>query len=136
MCTFLYPCRPDTFVFSKGEQLEVAMRVVNHGEDAYQAKVYLPQPPGLQYTIVQSRDNISAVSCSPRHQGTKTTLICDIGNPLKMHTGVCIYQCVIVNYMTTNKHTHKTTFSVTQNLLEHIHALPSSLFPSLVLSPL
>ncbi|XP_045133240.1 integrin alpha-PS2-like isoform X2 [Portunus trituberculatus] len=78
---------PDTFTFGKKEQLEVVVRVMNHGEDAYQASVFLPEPPGLQYNIFEARDNTS-VTCSPRYTAGTTTLVCDIGNPLKMLTGV------------------------------------------------
>ncbi|KAG0700605.1 Integrin alpha-PS2 [Chionoecetes opilio] len=78
---------PDTFAYGKKDQLEVSVRVMNHGEDAYQATVFLPEPQGLQYNIFEARDNTS-VTCSPRYQGDATTLVCDIGNPLKMHTGV------------------------------------------------
>ncbi|XP_069186792.1 integrin alpha-PS2 isoform X4 [Procambarus clarkii] len=78
---------PDTFIFRKKEQLEVDVRVVNHAEDAFEARVYIPIPTGLLYNTFTAKDNTS-VTCSPRTMGANTTLICDIGNPLQMHKGV------------------------------------------------
>ncbi|KAK3850277.1 hypothetical protein Pcinc_043006, partial [Petrolisthes cinctipes] len=78
---------PERFVFRKNEQLEVDVRVENFGEDAFEARVYLSVPEGLLYNIFQAKDN-TLVTCSPRTQGSNTTVVCDIGNPLSMEKGV------------------------------------------------
>lgn len=81
------PGRPDTFVFGKKEQLEVDVRVVNDGEDAFEALVFVPIPRGLLYNKFVAKDNTTVV-CSPRTMDSGMILVCDIGNPLPMHKGV------------------------------------------------
>ncbi|XP_037799232.1 integrin alpha-PS2-like [Penaeus monodon] len=78
---------PDTFVFGKKEQLEVDVRVVNDGEDAFEALVFVPIPRGLLYNKFVAKDNTTVV-CSPRTMDSGMILVCDIGNPLPMHKGV------------------------------------------------
>lgn len=78
---------PDTFVFGKKEQLEVDVRVVNDGEDAFEARVFVPIPRGLLYNKFVAKDNTTVV-CSPRTLDSGMILVCEIGNPLPMHKGV------------------------------------------------
>ncbi|XP_042859776.1 integrin alpha-PS2-like isoform X2 [Penaeus japonicus] len=78
---------PDTFVFGKKEQLEVDVRVVNDGEDAFEARVFIPIPQGLLYNKFVAKDNTTVV-CSPRPVDSSIILVCEIGNPLPMHKGV------------------------------------------------
>lgn len=79
--------RPDTFVFGMKEQLEVDVRVVNDGEDAFEARVFVPIPRGLLYNKFVAKDNTTVV-CSPRTLDSGMILVCEIGNPLPMHKGV------------------------------------------------
>lgn len=78
---------PDTFVFGMKEQLEVDVRVVNDGEDAFEARVFVPIPRGLLYNKFVAKDNTTVV-CSPRTLDSGMILVCEIGNPLPMHKGV------------------------------------------------
>ncbi|XP_068245736.1 LOW QUALITY PROTEIN: integrin alpha-PS2-like [Palaemon carinicauda] len=78
---------PDKYVSDRKKLLEVDIRVVNDAEDAFEARVYVPVPPGLSYTNFLPKDNTS-VTCSQRAVGSNLTIVCEIGNPLPMHKGV------------------------------------------------
>lgn len=78
---------PEVYVLGKKDKLTVNVRVTNDGEDAFQSVVYIPVPEGLHYSSFTELENTTA-TCSPRTRKGETTVLCDIGNPLKALTGV------------------------------------------------
>ncbi|XP_066957943.1 integrin alpha-PS2-like isoform X4 [Macrobrachium rosenbergii] len=78
---------PEKYVSDRKKLLEIDIRVVNDAEDAFEARVYVPVPPGLSYTNFMPKDNTS-VTCSQRAVGSNLTIVCEVGNPLPMHKGV------------------------------------------------
>jgi len=78
---------PEIYVLGKKDKLTLNVRVANDGEHAFQSAVYIPVPAGLHYSSFTELENTSS-TCSPRTRGDETTVVCNIGNPLKGATGV------------------------------------------------
>ena len=75
-------------MLGESDSLTVEIRVVNKGEDAFGAGVYVPVPEGLAFQKFVDLDN-SSVKCWLRDEYDEgPVVICDIGNPLPKHIGV------------------------------------------------
>ena len=100
----LYRCVPNLVIdasvvagsYSVGgeEKLEIIATVDNEGEDAFNARLYVQIPPGVQYINAKSSSSAVPVLCSEPNAATNNTLTCNIGNPLPANTQAC-YNCYI-----------------------------------------
>ena len=87
---------PDEFAIGGDIQtVNVSIDVVNSGEDAFEAAIYITEPMGLKFKKYEPLD---AASCSTRRLGPNTYIVCDIGNPLPANSevGLPIKHCSFV----------------------------------------
>ncbi|XP_047110837.1 integrin alpha-PS2-like isoform X1 [Schistocerca piceifrons] len=73
------------YLLGSNERLELEVKILNTGEDAFEATYNLKIPPGLNYSKIERIDKNEReipVLCSAPSLQNNYTLKCDIGNPL------------------------------------------------------
>ena len=85
------------------EKLEIIATVDNEGEDAFNARLYVQIPPGVQYINAKSSSSAVPVLCSEPNAATNNTLTCNIGNPLPANTQACYITHILFGALTAFK---------------------------------
>lgn len=74
------------YVLGSGENVLIDVKVVNSGEDAFEAAYFLRIPAGVTYTKMERLDKNAETpiycSISNRDASGNSTLKCDLGNPM------------------------------------------------------
>ena len=68
--------------------MEMSVDIINQGEDAFNAMLYLQLPKEVNYNGVENTNPGLSVLCSPPSPMNNRTLQCDVGNPLPSNTKV------------------------------------------------
>ena len=68
--------------------MEMSVDIINQGEDAFNAMLYLQLPKEVNYNGAESTTPGLSVLCSPPSPMNNRTLQCDVGNPLPANTKV------------------------------------------------
>ena len=76
----------NAFVYGGEDKMEISAEIINRGEDAFNAMLYLQLPKEINYMSVESNTPGLSVLCSPPSPINNRTLQCDVGNPLPANT--------------------------------------------------
>jgi len=101
-------------VYGSDESIDLNVKVVNAGEDAFEAQCLITLPRGVDY-VKAFVDRQASLPCSHNKSETgpdgETTLVCDIGNPLVAASSVRTF--IIVGALIAKKLTeYKSLFFV------------------------
>ena len=83
-----FPSSSNTYAYGGEEKMEITANIINKGEDAFNAMLYLQLPKEINYMSAESNTPGLSVLCSPPSPMNNHTLQCDIGNPLPANTQV------------------------------------------------
>jgi integrin alpha 7 len=81
----------EVYVLKLGAKKEIILEanVTNHGESAYEAKLFVSHPEGLSYVALQSEKNkTSNIICTSYNDTTLVT--CNLGNPYQENQAVTL----------------------------------------------
>ena len=68
--------------------MQISAEIINQGEDAFNAMLYLQLPKEVNYMSAEAVTPGLSVLCSPPSPMNNRTLQCDVGNPLPANTKV------------------------------------------------
>ena len=88
------PFSKGSYVIGSGDKLELTTDIVNSGEDAFNAMLYLQIPRDINYISANSSNAQVSILCSPPEGVNNRTLRCEVGNPLPAKTKVRVYAAV------------------------------------------
>ena len=78
----------DAFVYGGEDKMQISADIINQGEDAFNAMLYLQLPKEVNYMSAEAVTSGLSVLCSPPSAMNNRTLQCDVGNPLPANTQV------------------------------------------------
>ena len=78
----------DAFVYGGEDKMQISAEIINQGEDAFNAMLYLQLPKEVNYMSAEAVTPGLSVLCSPPSPMNNRTLQCDVGNPLPANTKV------------------------------------------------
>jgi len=76
----------DAFVYGGEDKIEISADIINNGEDAFNAMLYLQLPKEINYMSAESTTSGLSVLCEPPSMMNNRTLQCNVGNPLPANT--------------------------------------------------
>ncbi|XP_013784420.2 integrin alpha-PS2-like [Limulus polyphemus] len=72
----------DEYLIGSRKKLELTVNITNHGEDAFEAMLYLETPQDFNYVNINKTSASMTISCFPYlHTPEVNNIVCDIGNP-------------------------------------------------------
>lgn len=71
--------------------MEITAEIINNGEDAFNAMLYLQLPREINWNSASSSTPGISVLCSAPDAMNNRTLECDVGNPFPANTRVILY---------------------------------------------
>lgn len=83
-------CSSEAFVYGGEDKMEITADIINQGEDAFNAMLYLQLPKEINYMSAESNTPGLPVLCSPPTPMNNRTLQCDVGNPLPANSKVSL----------------------------------------------
>ena len=76
------------FQYGGQEKMEITAEIINNGEDAFNAMLYLQLPREINWNSASSSTPGVSVLCSAPDAMNNRTLECDVGNPFPANTRV------------------------------------------------
>ena len=77
------------FQYGGQDKMEITAEIINNGEDAFNAMLYLQLPREINWNSASSSTPGVSVLCSAPDAMNNRTLECDVGNPFPANTRVC-----------------------------------------------